>query len=86
MVSLWTFKESANCGGPPDLHGLSHRRYLKGISLKARISSLPRQPKPKRRLAGLKHGLGVGDGGVTERGTRPAPVFMALGLVTASTV
>ena len=54
MVSPWIFRESAKSGGLPDLVGRPHRRHLKGTSSKARINSLPRQPKPNRKQTGLK--------------------------------
>ena len=49
-----TFKEGANSGGPPDLRGRFHWRRLKGIGSKARVTSLPRPPKPREKPAGLK--------------------------------
>jgi hypothetical protein len=46
-----------NSGGSPDFHGRPARGHLKGMGSKARISSLPNPPKPKRKPIGLKRGV-----------------------------
>jgi hypothetical protein len=45
VSSPWTFKESANSGGPPDLRGRRQNPRLK--SMKSRVNSATYQLKPK---------------------------------------
>lgn len=52
-TSLWTFKESSNNGGPPDLRGRFLRRRPAITGMKRRFNSWPQLAKPKRKAAGL---------------------------------
>ena len=44
-----TFKEGANNGGPPDLPGRCQNPRPKRATMKSRINSSARPPKPKRK-------------------------------------
>ena len=57
--------QSAISGGPPDLFGWLRRRLRNEIGLKARINSLPRQPKQQEKPPGRNGGVEVLTGCVT---------------------
>jgi hypothetical protein len=56
------------------------RRYLKGISLKAGISSLSRQPKPNKSPTGSSGDLEVCTSGMTNAGSKPRALVVTAGL------
>jgi hypothetical protein len=48
---LWTFKESSNNDGPPDLRGRFPRKSMK---LKDKINGLPHPLNPRKNPRGLQ--------------------------------